>query len=208
MDDPRIDLRQLDAVNGGERIASAFERLLPDLIELEQVGHTRRQFTDGIPVHLSRIGRVYIRCAPQELDELFVQAKVIGDVLRASNPSDHIPVSASLARRTARHPLLRVPLLLSLCRSEHFAVTARSLLAQLPPGLGAFEALECVKDSFRIAAMDAAKALAAAQFPGEEMERERAGRSTRTRISRLSSIVSPAGFSTSAGYSTMPGIWC
>ena len=35
---------------------------------------------------------------------------VVGDLFAESNPSDHIPVSASIAPQRSRHPLLRAPI--------------------------------------------------------------------------------------------------
>lgn len=96
---------------------------------------------DGVPVHLSRIERLYIRCAPYGPDDLFARTQVVAYDLGADNPSDHIPVSMELARRRARHPMFQLPLSAALCRSEAFVGRAPTLVTGLPAGLGCIDAL-------------------------------------------------------------------
>lgn len=152
--DPRANLRRLDVVMANEPTGTAFKRTLPDFVEMEHPGHTRRQMEGGIVTMLSRLDRVYLRSEPSDLDGLCTRAQVLGDVQRRDSPSDQVPVSVHMSR--PRHPLMQSDLLAALCRSDAFR---GALLPQVPAEGPVFERLGLLEDALRVAVANAARVL-------------------------------------------------
>lgn len=162
-DDPRVDLRRLEEVAAFDPLASHFERRLSEFIELEQAAPTRRQMSDGVAVSVSRLDRLYARICPAELGDMVIKAMALGDMLRPSNPSGHIPVSVRISAKRRRDPRLSAPIAVALCRSSEFSPEAKRLIGALPDGLSAFVHYDSVLECFREAARRGSKTMAAAQ---------------------------------------------
>lgn len=161
-DDPRVDLRRLEDVSAFD-LATHFQRRLSGFIELEQAAPTRRQVSGGVAVSVSRLDWVCARISPAELGEVVLKVMALGDALRPSNPSDHIPVSMRISVKRRRDPRLSAPLAAALCWSPEFAAEAQRLISALPDHLSAFVLYDSVLECFREAACRASQKLVAAR---------------------------------------------
>lgn len=130
--DPRVDLRRLGEVGVRKPPADYFERQLAAFVKLEQSSPTHRQMSDGVAVLLGRIDRVHTRISPVDFADLCVRVQVLGDIMRPSNASDHLLVSARVSHRCRRHLELLLPLSAAICRTEIFASSCQALMATIP----------------------------------------------------------------------------
>lgn len=107
-DEVRLDLERGER-RDGSRLAAAFEAMFDDLTECAQDQHTfRRLFEEGSNAVYSRLDRWYTNLDPHAMGRVVMSVSVVGSLLVASRPSDHLPVSVSWIprlRRARRRPL-------------------------------------------------------------------------------------------------------
>lgn len=72
-DGHRVDLRLIELVPSPDTIARHFKRRMEGFLKVEQVGYTRRQLSDGIPILLSRIDQSYARNPLSDLDGVSIR---------------------------------------------------------------------------------------------------------------------------------------
>lgn len=107
-DEVRLD------VDGGERregsrISAAFDAMFMDFAECAQEQHTfSRVSGGGENAVYSRLDRWYCNLDPHALGRIVVSVSVVGSLLDANRPSDHLPVWlvwSPRSRRSQRRPL-------------------------------------------------------------------------------------------------------
>jgi exonuclease III len=154
-DDRRFDTESATETASSDPIAQAFENIFADLVELAQPNYTRANSllapTAALKT-LSRIDRLYTNVPPADLHDLLVQVDTVGSVLDRNRPSDHLPVSARLSRPPLRQGHARIPnhIVTHPFFSKHLlALNSNDLIAM---NMNTNEALDYIKNFFRIAA--------------------------------------------------------
>lgn len=79
-DDQRVDLRRMGLLPS-PGIVRHVERRSEGFVECAQMGYTRRQISDGIPILPGRIDHLHARSPPSDLDGASIMSCTIGDII-------------------------------------------------------------------------------------------------------------------------------
>lgn len=109
-----IRLRPTSRLSSGSSLSSSSPR---------SDASTRRGWSASPPLSLGPC--LYVRILPTDFGGLQLMARTLGDIVSVGGPSDHVPVSAVLSPRVAKHAQVHRPLSVDVCRTDVVAEPAK-----------------------------------------------------------------------------------